>query len=869
MNRPDHDRFRRLTDLFDELVALDPSAREAALEARCEGDPDLARDLRVMLAADDTGSGDRLMREVVGEVARDLSQTDAVGRRLGPWSIVRTLGEGGMGTVYLAERADGAYEASAAVKLVRGGIPSPLLDARLRRERQILAGLSHPGIARLLDGGSTSDGTPYLVMEFVQGTPITEWCRERDIPVEETLRLVLKVCDAVAYAHGALVVHRDLKPSNILVTGEGEPKLLDFGIARLVESVEEEAEGAAPTQGWRLLTPGYASPEQLRGERVGVPSDVYSLGVLLYRLLAGQLPLDVSGMGPGEAIQTVSTQVPPLLSSAAEPDTRRRLQGDLDAIVSRALRKEPRERYPSVAALAEDLRRHLEGRPITVRRDDWQYRTGKFLRRNAGAVSTAALVIILLVSFTLSSVVQARTLRVERDRSEARRATAERVTSFLEELFTQADPNESPSQVSARELLDRGAQRIFAEMGDEPEVQAALATVMGRVYRNLGEYGAAAPLLDSAVALRERASPTPAELSESLLEAASLAYDNGEYQASLEILDRALEVRRSRVAGDDGEVARILDWMAANHVQLGNLDQAEPLTREYLAMSRRLYDEPDDDVATALINLADLLRDRGEFVEAEALGREALEQRRALFGDVHLDVAHALNQLASTLNRAGRPAEAVPLVEEGLAIRETIFPGGHPETAASLGNLANILGGLERFEEAEAARRRSLEMLATIFGPEHPYVAATTFSLGDLLFRMGRMEDATETLEESLRLHRVTLPEGHPNLGYPLTTLGRLHLARGEPARAEPYLREAYTARREGLGPEHWHVAASGLELGRALEAQGRREEARPLLEESHRILEATFGADDSRTAQARDALAALEETGEAGTGGG
>jgi eukaryotic-like serine/threonine-protein kinase len=853
----DGERFRTLSRLFDELVDLEPGARDPVIRERCAGDPELEREIRALLEADETGDPDAFVAGIVGaEAAAITSGPNVQGARLGSWRLERPLGVGGMGTVYLATRADGEYEASAAIKLVRGGALSPGLAERFRAERQILAGLSHPGVAQLLDGGSTEDGTPYLVMELVDGRPVTDWCEEHGLDVEARLALFLKVCEAVAYAHGALVAHRDLKPSNILVTAEGEPKLLDFGIAKLVDAVAEGADGHTRSHG--AMTPSYASPEQVAGERAGVAADIYALGVLLFELLAGRLPIDTRGLTPAQIITKVGREIPPVVSAATEdPARRRRLSGDLDAIVSRSLRKEPEQRYPSVEALADDVRLHLSGMPIKARRDDWAYRTGKAVRRNLGAVSAGALMLVLMVSFTINAVMQARAVAQERDRAESERETAERVIAFLEELLTEADPNVAAGEeITARQVLDRGAERVLEGLDADPEVQSALAVVMGRVYRRLGEYHAAGPLLDSALAVRSRLETSGSSaLGQSLIERAALAYDEGAYERALELARDGLEVYRAAAEGDDARVASAMDWMSASLMELGRMEEAQELSEGVVEIYRRLDPEPHPDLATSLTALSDVYRGRGSFDDALRVGREALAMSRALYGDRHLEVAFALNQLASTLNRAGRPEEAVRYVEEGLAIRQAIFPDGHVETAASLGNLANIYAGLGRMDEALAARRESVEVMRSIFPGAHPYVAASVNSLGGLLAQMGRYDEAEPLLVESVDLHRLAFPPALPNLGHPLTSLGRIYLDQERFTEAERVLREAYHARSGGLPQGHWHIAASGLELGRALDALGREVEAEAKLVESHAILLETFGAADDRTLQARDAL--------------
>jgi len=851
--------FRRLATLFEEMADLPAGELAARLSELAGTSPDVAHELGILLAEDARAGADARLAEAIRSEVDAMERPVASGKTVGVWRLVRPIGEGGMGTVYLAERADGAYDAVAAVKLVRGGIPSPSLSERFRSERQILAGLSHPGIARLLDGGSAEDGTPFLVMEFVDGVPIHEWCATRDLGVDQRLRIFLGVCDAVAHAHRELVAHRDLKPSNILVDASGSPKLLDFGIARLVDAVADDERRT--TRATPLLTPAYASPEQVLGHRAGVPSDVYSLGVVLYELLTGRLPIDTQGLSAADLVSKLTGEVPPVASAVVESiDTRRRLAGDLDAIVSRMLRKEPEARYPSVESLAEDIRLHLAGFPIRIRRDDRAYRTRKALRRNQGLVSGTALVLLLALSFAGHTILQSRALAAQRDRAEAERATAERVSTFLETLFSEADPNQaSAGDLTVREIVDRGAARVLNDLGDEPVARTAFALSLGRVYRALGEYDGAEPLLDTALAVRTRlGSFTVSEVAAARLERGSLAYEQGDYGKSIELLEAALDGYRSEWGDrDDRRLASALGWLSAAMAEAGNLEAAEPLSREALAMYRRIDPSPNEDLASALASRTDLLRTMGRFEEAHGVGLEAVTTARAVYGDDHLALAHALNQHASTLSRWGRADEAVPFVEEGLAIRRSKFEGPHVETAASLGNLANILVGLGRLDEALTHRQASTAMLLDLFPLGHPYTAAGTQSLGALLMDMGRLQEAEPVLVDALAAHRTAYSPNHPNLGHPLTAVGRLYRLTGRLDEALDVLSEAHQIRQDGLPEGHWLTAISALELGHVLDDLGRGRDAQPLFRAAYGVLAETFGEDDARTEDARLAAGA------------
>lgn len=857
------DRFRTLSALFDDVVELPASERDERIAQACAGDSALEAELRALLAADRMTGDEDFVHGVIASEAVALQERDMGGVRLGPWQVGEPIGEGGMGTVYLARRADGAYEAQAAIKLVRGGIPSPALDERFRSERQILAGLRHPGVAQLLDGGSTDDGTPYLVMEYIDGAPINEWCDREGLDVEERLRLFLKVCDAVAYAHRQLVAHRDLKPSNILVTTEGEAKLLDFGIAKLIDAIGDTGD---VTQSYTVMTPAYASPEQVAGERASASADVYSLGVLLYELLSGRLPLETKGLTPVQLISRVTQDVPKVVSSVVtDTDRRRRLSGDLDAIVSRALRKEPDGRYATVEALAEDIRLHLDGSPIRTRSDDWRYRAGKIVRKNRGVVSGSLLMLLLGISFTVNTLLQARAVARERDRAEVERATAQRVSSFLTELFSEADPNRPVSQeVTVRDVLDRGADRVLTELEEEPGTRAALAQVIGQVYSALGEYEAAEPLLDSALVERQREpDTTPIELGAAYLERGALAYNVGEYGDARTYFESALEEYRREAEPDLRAVTDAQSWLSVAHQGLGEWEEAEATALAAVEGLREVDPDGSIDLAVALKTLQDVLRGNGKAQESVVIGEEALAMSREIFGNDHLETAHALNQMGSSLSAVGRAEEAIPLVEEGLAIRRAAFDGPHVEIAASLGNLANMLAATGRDAEAVAPRREATALLEELFSSGHPYAAASTAGLGLVLLRADSLEAAEPVLLRAVEYHDALFPEGHPNHAPALTSLGTLYRRTDRPDDAVRVLQEAYTIRVEGLPEGHWHIAATAIELGRAHEARLDDAEAERYLREAFENLSENFGADDVRTGQARTALRAhLERRG-------
>ncbi len=480
------DRWRRVAAILDEVLELPPAEQAGYLELACGGDPGLRSDVEALLAAD-ASSGEFLevpaaeyLTSVFGAALPGAGGGIAAGTRIGSFRVVRELAHGGMGEVYLAQRADGQFEQQVALKLVRSGMDSAEVHRRFLAERQILARLHHPHIAGLLDGGLTAEGRPWFAMEYIAGAQLKAWCDSRGMGIPERLRLFADVCEAVRYAHQSLVVHRDLKPSNILVTDDGEVKLLDFGIAKLLESGPDGdgrgdggAEPATRTE-LRALTPEYAAPEQLRGEPVTTATDVYALGAILYELLTGRRPHQFPRRSPAE-IERIVCDIDP------DPP---RLGGELDAILLRALQKEPARRYPSAEALLEDLRRWRDGLPVRARPDSALYRVRKFVRRHRLGVVAGGALVLSLIGGLAATLHQARAKTREA-------AKAREVTDFVVNLFQVADPAESRGrEVSAGELLARGVRRVDSALGRQPEVQEELLGVLGRIHRELGLYAA-------------------------------------------------------------------------------------------------------------------------------------------------------------------------------------------------------------------------------------------------------------------------------------------------------------------------------------------------------------------------------------------
>ena len=731
----------------------------------------------------------------------------AVERRIGPYRILRELGQGGMGVVYLAARADEEFRKRVALKVIRSGAASEEVVRHFKRERQILAGLDHPNIAKLLDGGTTDDGLPYFVMEHIEGEPLLTYCDSRKLSVAERLKLFQAICSAVQYAHRNLVVHRDIKPGNIVVAEDGSPRLLDFGIAKFLNP---ELAGEAPTATALVMTPAYASPEQARGERITTATDVYSLGVVLYELLTGHLPYRLPSLQPLEVLKAISEQEPEKASTAIErvvtattasggpvervtPDTvsstregtpdklQRRLRGDLDNILMLALRKEPPRRYASVEALSDDIRRYLQGLPVKARQPTAGYRAGKFLRRHIAGVAASAAFVVLLIGFAVAMAMQSARVARERDLAEKQRAaaqqgrqTAQRVSAFLVDLFRVSDPSKARGEtITAREVLDRGTTKIATELKDEPEVRATLMTTMGDVYRNLGLYDKALPLLEEALQTRKAALGNEhVDVAKSLHSLATLLRIRGDYPGAAARHREALAMQRKLLGNENADVAKSLNSLAIVLYLTGDYAASESLHREALAMQRKLLGNEHSDVIQTLINLAGVVEQRGDYAAAEALFREALTLGRKLLGNEHPTTVASLGNLAVVVFDQGRYEEAEALTREALTVRRKLYGNEHPDVASSLNNLAQLLVETGDQDGAEKLSREAVAMGRKLLGNEHPKVALYLVSHAETLCRGPKPGDADASARQALAIFRKTLPADHPFIAVAESVLG-------------------------------------------------------------------------------------------------
>jgi serine/threonine-protein kinase len=709
-----------------------------------------------------------------------------------------------MATVYEAERADGAYRQRVALKVLRRGVDTEDLVRRFVTERQILSSLSHAHIARLLDGGSTPEGRPFLVMELVEGRPVTAFADECRLDVPARLRLFLQVADAVHAAHRQLVVHRDIKPSNILVDDHGQVKLLDFGIAKLLAGGDDAEHTQA---GMRAMTPDYASPEQLRGGQITTATDVYQLGLLLRELLtgvrqsSGSLPNDASALRTSRLATRRSDGEPSPDERATARGTTagrlpRLLAGDLDTIVAKALREEPEQRYASADELASDIRRHLAGLPIVAHPESRRYRMRKFVRRNPWGVAAAAIASVALVGYALTITVQSRRIAAERDRAERAALEAAEVTGFLVQLFESADPNESGGErVTARELLDRGADRIDRELRDDPARRAAMLSAMGRSYTALGLYAKARPMLERAMA---------------------------EWRGSVDWERQAIAVRRAAAAD--------LNLLAAI-VARDDRARADLLFQDALALAEGSVGPADPLVGRILTDYA-VFRSKAVPNDTVFRGmlRRAVQLLRAAPGDNRQDLANSLT--ASAYGR--EPGVALPLMAEALALRRALHGDLHSLVAASLSDLALATESLDPLA-ADSLMREALGILETLHGRRHATALAVMNNLAGLRRDRGAYGEAAPLYREVLALRRELYPTEERTHAYALYGLGLTLAESGEAVEGERHLNEALRILRRWEAPGSPLVSLTRAALGYAIARQHRFAEAEPLLTSAYR----------------------------------
>ena len=728
--------WQRVKEVLGNALDLDPDQRAAYLDKACAGERTLRDEVERLLAPEQRVGEGFMDVTTLGQRATAIASLNRrIGHRVGPYRIVEHVGEGGMGAVYRAVRADDQYQKQVAIKLIHGGQDSAYIVSRFRNERQILASLDHANIARLLDGGTTDDGAPYFVMELIEGQPIDEYCDRHRLTIRERLRVFLQVCAAVQFAHQRLIIHRDIKPANILVGADEVPKLLDFGIAKLLDPTGDR-EDATITE-FRALTPAYSSPEQIQGGPRPTASDVYSLGVVLYELLTGHSPYRVASRTPHELAQAVlemeperpssavtrtatlgsgadQTQITPGSTGSVRDESpeklRRSLSGELDSIALKALEKERSRRYASASDFAADIKRYLNHEAVLAVPPSLGYRARKFARRYRLVLATASAFALVLV---VAAVVSIR----ESVRANREAAVAEAVNEFLQnDLLAQAGasaqsrPNAKPDpHLEVRTALDRAAKRIEGKFAKQPEVEASIRDTIGWTYKDLGLYPEA----------RKQ-------------------------------LERALELRRQVLGAEDAKTFKSMTRLGKVAFLQGKYAQAEALENQALEAQRRVLGPEHPDTLTSMNDLAAVCYDEGKFAQAEALLTQTLEIQKRALGPEHPDTVISMNSLAGVYDQEGKYAQAENLGIQSFEIQKRVLGLEHPNTLVTMSNLATVYTDEGKYAQAEVLFTQTLEIQKRVLGPEHPDIAETLYNLGCLAARRGDKNQAIALLSQSV-----------------------------------------------------------------------------------------------------------------------
>ncbi|MDH5824419.1 serine/threonine-protein kinase [Luteimonas sp. RD2P54] len=882
----DAERWKRVRALFDRLVELPREQWQRRLADTCAGDAALEQEVLALLAADAgiRAEPPRLAAEGIALLADLVWRDEAAelerlaGTRLGPFRLLHPIGHGGMGAVWLAERADGEFAQKVAIKLIRSVWDEAEAEARFRAERQILAGLQHPRIAHLIDGGVTPDGKPWLALEYVDGIDLGRYSERHRLDLKQRLQLFLSVCEAVAHAHARLVVHRDLKPSNILVSGDGSVKLLDFGIAKLVDAQFPQASTT------RVFTPEYAAPEQVRGEPVTTAVDVYALGLLLYELLTGRHPYRPENATPAAYERAVLEQAPTRPSHAVTRDgaegaaaalsaqrrltpqrLKRELRGDLDAIMLKALRKEPAQRYGSVQDLAADLRAWLQHRPVAARRGGWRYGAARFLRRHALAIAAAATAVCGLAIGLGLALWQAHEARVQRDVARYEMRKSEQTLRFLTGLFDLADPHRNlGANVTARELLAQGKRQIDTELKDAPDARAALLGALGNAYLGLGLFDEAEPLLaenlrlrraggerdalvralfdygralaeagrmrEDLALMREAAALLPdvaanaALLAEVEYRQATQLYNLSEHAESEALYRRALSRERSLYGHYKPQT--VINFVTLLRVT-ERAREGERFTRAALALARERLPANDPAIASLLASLAQDLQAQGRHAEAEPLYREALELKRQVFGEEHQQTLVTLNGLGTVLDAADKPEQAIEVLTRVVALRRKQLGDGHKDIASPLNNLARVETKLGRYREARAHYQEAQRLVFRHYGREDMVAGIVADGLGRAQLGLGELEKAESDLRRAIAIFERVHGVESTRLPGPLLELARLQVERNRPEPDCASARRAIAILRKKGDGQH---AYAEIVLGGCLLATGQGLQAARLI---------------------------------------
>ncbi|HZY71903.1 MAG TPA: serine/threonine-protein kinase [Edaphobacter sp.] len=841
-------RWQQMQDIFHGAVDLSADQQAAFLDAACGEDDALRKSVEAMLSEDDS-----LLDHDLAGVAQNLLSDAPPPKDFGPYRTLRLLGQGGMGVVYLAERED--LGNLVAIKVLRDAWLHPSRRERFDSERRVLAQLNHSCIARLYDAATFPDGTPWFVMEYVEGISLTEYCRRYKCTLDRKLQLFRTVCEAVQYAHEQAIIHRDLKPSNILVKNDGAIRLLDFGIAKQVDSLEQQIDQTKTIH--RMMTPAYASPEQVRGSRISIQTDVYSLGVILFELLTEELPFDLSNLAPDEALSIVAQHDPPKPSVIVRKNSstdsssgqfRKAEWPDLDVLCLTAMHKDPERRYRSVEALIRDIDHYRDGEPLEARADSFRYRARKFVRRNRRMVAAASAVVLLLAGVLVYS-----TIRITRARDEAlaEAARTARVQAFMMNLFEGGDETAGPAdQLRVVDLVDKGVQEANA-LNSAPKIQAELYQTLGNINDKLGHLDQADSLLQRSLQQRKAlfGSQSP-EVAESLVALSQLRTDQarlpeaeklvreaiaidakafppnhpararaitqlglvledrGAYDQAISVLEQAVQMQ-SAPDGVEADLSASLTELANCHYYSGHYEISDELNHRVLELDRKLYGERHPQIANDLINLGAIQLDEGHYDQAEKYDRQALDIFQSFYGKDNAETASAMTLLGRALVTGGKYEDAASMLQQALATEEHVYGSVHPRIASTLNELGKVAQKQGKLDLAKADFERMAKIYREVYNGKHYYIGIALSNLAGVYVDEKQYNQAEKLFREALQLYSETLPADHLNVGIAKIRLGRVLLRQHDYSKAQAETQAGYDiVQKQSDPPSNWIQSA-------------------------------------------------------------
>lgn len=842
------DHWEKIKSLFQEAVELSPERIEAFLNENCGDDAALREELESLIEAYKR-SGDFLEIPPLqsGGINNDKAPSDPfIGIRVGKYSIEQKIGEGGMAIVYSASRVDEQFTRRVAIKLIKRGMDTDEIIRRFKFEQQTLAGLNHPNIAKIFDGGTTESGLPYFVMELVEGERIEKYCSNESLTITERLDLFLKVCSAIQYAHQNLVVHRDIKPGNIFVTKDGTPKLLDFGIAKLLDPSSAQATILTRT-GLRFMTLEYASPEQLKGRRITTATDIYSLGVVLYELLTGSYPYKFDNSLPSEIERVVCTTEPEKPSTAVRrlkekrieagregefqsegslksedknyEKIKKRLTGDIDNIVLKAMQKEPERRYSSVEQFSEDIRRYLVGLPVVARGNSLAYRSRKFFQRHKTSVIASFVILMILLGGSIEIIHQSHIAASERDIAQTEMTKEKKINDFLQNMLSSADPYEQGKDVKVVEVLGNAVKQLNSGLKTQPEIKAELETTIGLTYQNLGVYDKAQSLLKRALEIRQKLhGKDNEETAESIKNLATILDYDGNFQQSAKLYKEAIRILEGFKTPNQAALAEALNDYGTLLIELGSYDSAIVCFRRALFIHKKTFGDKDYDTAAMLNNLGISYDYKNDLPDAKKYYRQALNISTQLPPNNALQAAHIYNNLAEILEETGEFDGALKLFEKSLALRERLVGINDPESAFAM------------------------------------------CMMGGELYYLKDYTGALKELDSAYTVWKKKLPSDHPYFGRAYYWYGKIYNAKGMPKKAEVYLLKSLKTYLAKEPDKSSAIAATECELARSYFLQKEYGKALTLLADNYPILKRTLGDRNIETINAGKLLSKVRE---------